>query len=145
MNKLIKDIKVNDILWLIAEGDRPQLLPLIIINIELKKLILTECYNLTVRFPDGSDKYISLFNDMKRDYDNPLLTDLLPTLKYDWDDEISNDIIKGMICFDKDNLWKHYVNELENNIKYVEEVIERGKQNLKYLNEKLQYIKKQYE
>ena len=50
-----------------------------------------------------------------------------------------------MACFDKNILWKHYVDGLEKNIKSVEEVIEKGKQNLKELNEKLKYIQKQYD
>ena len=146
MSKFAKDIKVNDILWIISEGDKPQLLPLIIINIDIKKFLWTEYYNLTVRLPNGSDKYISLFDTgERRDYDTPILTDLLPTLKYDWDDEIIKDRITIMCCFDKDKLWKNYIDGLENSIKSVKEVIEKGKQNLKNLNEKLKYIKKQHD
>lgn len=146
MSKFAKDIKINDILWTISEGPKPQLVPLIITNIDIKKQLWTGYYDLTVKLPDGSDKYISLFDTGKRrDYNIPLLTDLLPVLKYDWDDEITKDIISIMCCFDKDALWYKYVEGLEQNIKTVENIIEKGKKNLIDLNEKLNYIKKQYD
>ena len=142
MSKFAKDIKVNDILWTISEGDKPQLLPLIITDINIKKLLWTGYYNLTVKLPDGSDMYISLFDTgERRDYDIPLLTDLLSSLKDYENNELKT--ITIMACFDKDILWKHYVKGLEDSIKTVEEVIEKGKQNLKELNEKLKYIQKQ--
>jgi len=143
MSKFAKDIKVNDILWTISEGVKPQLVPLIVTNINIKKQLWTGYYDLTVKLPDGSDKYISLFDTGKRrDYNIPLLTDLLPTLKCDWNDK---DIISIMCCFDKDALWNKYVKGLEDSIKNVEEVIEKGKKNLIELNEKLNYIKMQHD
>ena len=144
MSKFAKDIKVNDILWTIMEGDKPQLLPLIIIDIKEKHMIWTGYYNLKLRLPDGSDMYTSLFDtgEMK-DYDIPFMRNLVHTLEYDWDDEVHD--ISIMACFDKDELWKHYVKGLEKSIKSVEEVIERGKQNLIELNEKLKYMQKQYD
>jgi len=146
MSKFAKDIKVNDILWTISEGDKPQLLPLIVTNIDIKKMLWTGYYNLTVKLPDGSDKFISLFDTgERRDYNVPLLTDLLSTLDYSNYEELKNSEITIMACFDKDILWEHYVNGLENSIKSIEEVIERGKQNLNELNKKLKYIKKQHD
>ena len=146
MSKFAKDIKVNDILWTISEGDKPQLLPLIVTNIDIKKMLWTGYYNLTVKLPDGSDKFISLFDTgERRDYDIPLLTDLLSTLDYSNYEELIKSEVTIMACFDKNILWKHYVDGLEKNIKSVEEVIEKGKQNLKELNEKLKYIQKQYD
>lgn len=163
MSKFAKDIKVNDILWTISGGDKPQLLPLIVTNIDIKKMLWTGYYNLTVKLPDGSDKFISLFDTgERRDYNVPLLTDLLSTLKYDHQDinvladildkndstiyeEYKKSSITIMACFDKDILWKHYVDELESSMKSIEEVIERGKQNLEELNKKLKYIKKQHD
>ena len=146
MSKFAEDIKVNDILWTIGAGDKPQLLPLIVTNIEEKKMLWTGYYNLKLRMPDGSDMYASLFDTGKRqDYDIPFMKTLVQTLEYDWDDEIKKETITIMACFNKDALWKHYVNGLKDNIKYVEEVIEKGKQNLKELNEKLKYIQKQYD
>ena len=146
MNKFAKDIKVNDILWTISEGDKPQLLPLIVINIDIKKMLWTGYYNLTVKLPDGSDRFVSLFDTgERRDYNVPMLTDLLPTLEYDWDDEIKKETITIMACFDKDVLWKHYVEGLENSMKTVEDVMEKCKQNLDELNKKLKYIKKQHD
>ena len=145
MSKFAKDIKVNDILWTISKGDKPQLLPLIITNIDIKKLIWTGYYNLTVKLPDGSHKFISLFDTgERRDYNIPLLTDLLSTLDYSNYEELIKSEITIMACFDKNALWKHYVNGLESNIKSIEEVIEKGKQNLNELNKKLKYIKKQH-
>ena len=47
------------------------------------------------------------------------MTDLLPSLEYDWNDEIKKETITIMVCFDKDILWKHYVEGLENNMKTV--------------------------
>ena len=41
MSKFAKDIKVNNIIWTISEGDKPQLLPLIVININVRKLLWT--------------------------------------------------------------------------------------------------------
>jgi hypothetical protein len=73
------------------------------------------------------------------------LTDLLSTLYYSNYEEVKNPEITIMACFDKDILWQHYVNGLENSIKSIEEVIERGKQNLNELNKKLKYIKKQHD
>jgi len=144
MSKFAKDIKVNDILWTISAGDKPQLLPLIITNIEEKKMLWTGYYNLKLRMPDGSDMYASLFDTGERqDYDIPFMKTLVQTLEYDWDDEVHD--ISMMACFDKDALWKHYVKGLEDSIKTVEEVIEKGKQNLKELNEKLKYMQKQYD
>ena len=146
MSKFAKDIKVNDILWTISEGDKPQLLPLIITNIDIKKMLWTGYYNLTVKLPDGSDKFISLFDTgERRDYNVPLLTDLLSTLDYSNYEELKNSEITIMACFDKDALWKHYVDGLESSMKSIEEVIERGKQNLEELNKKLKYIKKQHD
>ena len=144
MSKFAKDIKVNDILWTISGGDKPQLLPLIVTNIDIKKMLWTGYYNLTVKLPDGSDKFISLFDTgERRDYNVPLLTDLLSTLDYSNYEELKNLETTIMACFDKDVLWSHYVKGLEQSIKSVEEVIERGKKNLFELNEKLNYIKKQ--
>lgn len=144
MSKFAKDIKVNDILWTISEGNKPQLLPLIVTNIDIKKMLWTGYYNLKLRMPDGSDMYASLFDTGKRqDYDIPFMKTLFQTLEYDWDDEVYN--ISIMACFDKDALWEHYVKGLESSIKTVEEVIERGKQNLNELNKKLKYIKKQHD
>ena len=146
MSKFAKDIKVNDILWTISEGDKPQLLPLIVTNIDIKKMLWTGYYNLTVKLPDGSDKFISLFDTgERRDYDIPLLTDLLSTLDYSNYEELKNSEITIMACFDKDVLWKHYVDGLESSMNSIEEVIERGKQNLEELNKKLKYIKKQHD
>lgn len=146
MSKFAKDIKVNDILWTISEGEKPQLLPLIVTNIDIKKMLWTGYYNLTVKLPDGSDKFISLFDTgERRDYNVPMLTDLLPTLEYDWDDEIKKETITIMACFDKNVLWKHYVEGLENSMKTVEDVMEKCKKNLADLNERLKYIKKQHD
>lgn len=146
MSKFAKDIKVNDILWTISEGEKPQLLPLIITNIDIKKMLWTGYYNLTLKLPDGSDRFVSLFDTgERRDYNVPLLTDLLPTLEYDWDDEIKKETITIMACFDKDIIWKHYVDGLENSMKTVEDVMEKCKQNLADLNERLKYIKKQHD
>jgi len=146
MSKFAKDIKVNDILWTISGGDKPQLLPLIVTNIDIKKMLWTVYYNLTVKLPDGSDKFISLFDTgERRDYNVPLLKDLLSTLDYSNYEELKNSEITIMACFDKDILWKHYVDGLESSMKSIEEVIERGKQNLEELNKKLKYIKKQHD
>ena len=146
MSKFAKDIKVNDILWTISEGEKPQLLPLIVTNIDIKKMLWTGYYNLTLKLPDGSDRFVSLFDTgERRDYNVPMLTDLLPTLEYDWDDEIKKETITIMGCFDKDVLWKHYVEGLENSMKTVEDVMEKCKQNLVDLNERLKYIKKQHD
>ena len=146
MSKFAKDIKVNDILWTISEGIKPQLLPLIVTNIDIKKMVWTGHYNLTVKLPDGSDKFISLFDTgERRDYDVPLLTDLLSTLDYSGYEELKNSEITIMACFDKDALWNKYVEGLEQNIETVENIIENGKKNLIDLNEKLNYIKKQYD
>ena len=146
MSKFAKDIKINDIIWTISEGPKPQLVPLIVTNIDIKKNLWTGHYNLTLKFPDGSDKFMSLFDTgERRDYNVPLLSDLLPTLKYDFYDEISKDIINIMWSFDKDALWNKYIEGLEQNIKTVENIIEKGKKNLIDLNEKLNYIKKQYD
>ena len=149
MSKFAKDIKVNDILWTISEGDKPQLLPLIITNINVRKLLWTGYYDLTLRFPDGSEKIMSLFDTgERRDYCIPWLTDICKNL-----DDIINginsldmyDTIHIMACFDKDKLWKHYVAGLEYNINLVEELIKNGKKNLEELTKKLNYIKKQHE
>ena len=146
MSKFAKDIKVNDILWTISEGDKPQLIPLIVTNIDIKKMLWTGYYNLTVKLPDGSEKFISLFDTgERRDYNVPLLTDLLSTLDYSNYEELKNSEITIMACFDKDVLWKHYVDGLESSMNSIEEVIERGKQNLEELNKKLKYIKKQHD
>lgn len=142
MSKFAKDIKVNDILWIISEGDKPQLFPLIVTNINIKKMLWTGYYNLTVKLPDGSDKFISLFDTgERRDYNIPFLTDLLDDLK----DYAHDNAITIMACFDKDKLLNQYVNGLKQSIKSVEEVIERGKHNLDELNKKLKYIKKQHD
>ena len=146
MSKFAKDIKVNDILWTISAGIKPQLLPLIITNIDIKKMPWTGYYNLTVRLPDGSDKFISLFDTgERRDYNVPLLTNLLNALDYTSYEELKNSSITIMACFDKDALWNHYIKGLEESIKSVEEIIEKGKKNLIELNEKLIYIKKQHD
>lgn len=140
MSKFAKDITENDIIWTIAEGDKPQLLPLIVININIRKLLWTGYYDLTVRMPDGSERFITLFDTgERRDYDVPFLTDLLDDLK----DYAHDNAITIMTCFDKDKLWYHYVDGLKQSIKSVEEVIEKGKQNLEELTKKLNYIKKQ--
>ena len=146
MSKFAKDIKVNDILWTISEGIKPQLLPLIVTDINIKKQMWTGYYDLTVKVPDGSDKYISLFDTgERRDYDIPWLTDLSNTLVYTSYEDLKNSETTIMACFDEDALWCHYVKGLEQNIKFVEEVIEKGKKNLIELNEKLNYIKKQHD
>ena len=140
--KFAKDIKVNNIIWTISGGDKPQLLPLIVININVRKLLWTGYHDLTLRLPDGSEKFISLFDTGEmRDYDVPFLTDLLDDLKYYSHDNT----ITIMASFDRDKLWNKYVNGLKQSIKSVKEVIENGQQNLKELNKKLSYIEKQYD
>lgn len=142
MSKFAKDIKVNNIIWTISGGDKPQLLPLIVININVRKLLWTGYHDLTLRLPDGSEKFISLFDTGEmRDYDVPFLTDLLDDLKYYSHDNT----ITIMASFDRDKLWNKYVNGLKQSIKSVKEVIENGQQNLKELNKKLSYIEKQYD
>lgn len=142
MSKFAKDIKVNNIIWTISGGDKPQLLPLIVININVRKLLWTGYYDLTLCLPDGSEKFISLFDTGEiRDYDVPFLTDLLDDLK----DYSHDNAITIMASFDRDKLWNKYVNGLKQSIKSVKEVIENGQQNLKELNKKLSYIEKQYD
>lgn len=142
MSKFAKDIKVNNIIWTISGGDKPQLLPLIVININVRKLLWTGYHDLTLRLPDGSEKFISLFDTGEmRDYDVPFLTDLLDDLKYYSHDNT----ITIMASFDRDKLWNKYVNGLKQSIKSVKEVIENGQQNLKELDKKLSYIEKQYD
>ena len=142
MSKFAKDIKVNNIIWAISGGDKPQLLPLIVININVRKLLWTGYYDLTLCLPDGSEKIISLFDTGEiRDYDVPFLTDLLDDLK----DYSRDNTITIMASFDRDKLWNKYVNGLKQSIKSVKEVIENGQQNLKELNKKLSYIEKQYD
>lgn len=142
MSKFAKDIKINNIIWTISGGDKPQLLPLIVININVRKLLWTGYYDLTLRLPDGSEKFISLFDTGEiRDYDVPFLTDLLDDLK----DYSHDNAITIMASFDRDKLWNKYVNGLKQSIKSVKEVIENGQQNLKELNKKLSYIEKQYD
>ena len=142
MSKFAKDIKVNNIIWTISEGDKPQLLPLIVINIDVRKLLWTGYYDLTLCLPDGSEKFISLFDTgERRDYDVPFLTDLLNDLK----DYAHDNAITIMASFDKDKLWNQYVNGLKQSIESVKEVIEKGQQNLKELDKKLNYIEKQYD
>ena len=142
MSKFAKDIKVNNIIWIISGGDKPQLLPLIVININVRKLLWTGYYDLTLCLPDGSEKFISLFDTGEiRDYDVPFLTDLLDDLK----DYSHDNAITIMASFDRDKLWNKYVNGLKQSIKSVKEVIENGQQNLKELNKKLSYIEKQYD
>lgn len=142
MSKFAKDIKVNNIIWTISGGDKPQLLPLIVININVRKLLWTGYYDLTLCLPDGSEKIISLFDTGEiRDYDVPFLTDLLDDLK----DYSRDNTITIMASFDRDKLWNKYVNGLKQSIKSVKEVIENGQQNLKELNKKLSYIEKQYD
>lgn len=142
MSKFAKDIKVNNIIWTISGGDKPQLLPLIVININVRKLLWTGYHDLTLRLPDGSEKFISLFDTGEiRDYDVPFLTELLDDLK----DYSHDNAITIMASFDRDKLWNKYVNGLKQSIKSVKEVIENGQQNLKELNKKLSYIEKQYD
>ena len=142
MSKFAKDIKVNNIIWTISGGDKPQLLPLIVMNINVRKLLWTGYYDLTLCLPDGSEKFISLFDTGEiRDYDVPFLTDLLDDLK----DYSHDNVITIMASFDRDKLWNKYVNGLKQSIKSVKEVIENGQQNLKELNKKLSYIEKQYD
>lgn len=142
MSKFAKDIKVNNIIWTISGGDKPQLLPLIVININVRKLLWTGYHDLTLRLPDGSEKFISLFDTgERRDYDVPFLTELLDDLK----DYSHDNAITIMASFDRDKLWNKYVNGLKQSIKSVKEVIENGQQNLKELNKKLSYIEKQYD
>ena len=142
MSKFAKDIKVNNIIWTINGGDKPQLLPLIVININVRKLLWTGYHDLTLRLPDGSEKFISLFDTGEsRDYDVPFLTELLDDLK----DYSHDNAITIMASFDRDKLWNKYVNGLKQSIKSVKEVIENGQQNLKELNKKLSYIEKQYD
>jgi len=142
MSKFAKDIKVNNIIWTISEGDKPQLLPLIVTNINIRKLLWTGYYDLTLRLPNGSEKFISLFDTgERRDYYVPFLTDLFDDLK----DYAHDNAITIMASFDKDKLWNQYVNGLKQSIDTVKEVIEKGQQNLKELNKKLNYIEKQYD
>ena len=142
MSKFAKDIKVNNIIWTISGGDKPQLLPLIVINIDVRKLLWTGYYDLTLCLPDGSEKFISLFDTgERRDYDVPFLTDLLNDLK----DYAHYNAITIMASFDKNKLWNQYVNGLKQSIESVKEVIEKGQQNLKELDKKLNYIEKQYD
>ena len=142
MSKFAKDIKVNNIIWTISGGDKPQLLPLIVININVRKLLWTGYHDLTLRLPDGSEKFISLFDTGEsRDYDVPFLTELLDDLKA----YLRDNAITIMASFDRDKLWNKYVNGLKQSIKSVKEVIENGQQNLKELNKKLSYIEKQYD
>ena len=142
MSKFAKDIKVNNIIWTISGGDKPQLLPLFVMNINVRKLLWTGYYDLTLCLPDGSEKFISLFDTGEiRDYDVPFLTDLLDDLK----DYSHDNVITIMASFDRDKLWNKYVNGLKQSIKSFKEVIENGQQNLKELNKKLSYIEKQYD
>ena len=142
MSKFAKDIKENDIIWTISAGDKPQLFPLIVKHINVRKLLWTGYYDLSLIMPDGTERIMSLFDTgERRDYDVPFLSDLLDDLKnYAHDNDITI-----MACFDKDKLWHQYVNGLKQSINTVEEVIEKGKENLNELYEKLNYIEKQYD
>lgn len=142
MSKFAKDIKENDILWTIAEGSKPQLLPLIVININIRKLLWTGYYDLTLKLPNGSEKILALFDiGERKDYDKPFLCDLIDDFK----DLAHDDAITIMASFNKDNLCNQYIDGLKQSIKSVKDVIEKGKQNLIELTEKLNYINKQYD
>jgi len=146
MSKFIEDIKVNDIIWTINKIQKPQLLPLIITKINKKTILWSEYYHITIKMPNGENKYISILNTgTDRDFDKPMLIDLLPTLEYDYDEEIINDIISTVICFDKNVLWKYYAEILENEIKDTENQIIKSKQKLQELIDQLKYFKKQHD
>ena len=49
MSKFAKDIKINDILWTISEGPKPQLVPLIVTNIDIKKQLDIEGSELSAK------------------------------------------------------------------------------------------------
>lgn len=133
--KYIEDIKVNDILWVIDNSLHPCLIALPIINIDVKKYPWTSYHNLLLKFPDGSEKWISLFNNgYKQDYDKPFLSSILENLN----DYENNDTY--LVCFDRINLYNEYVSGLKSSIKNVEKVIENGNKNLIDLNSKLDYI-----
>lgn len=147
MSKFLEDIKVNDIIWAINKVQKPQLLPLIITKINKKTIIWSEYYYITVKMPNGKNKYISILNIVgtNRDFDKPTLIDLLPTLEYDYDEEIVNDIISTIVCFDKNVLWKYYTEILEDRIKDTENQIKKSKQKLQELIDQLKYFKKQHD
>lgn len=146
MSKFVEDIKINDIMWTINKIQKPQLLPLIITKINRKTISLSEYYYITVKMPNGKYKYISLLNaGPNRDFDKPVLIDLLPTLKYDYDEEIINDIISTVVCFDKNVLGNYYTEILEDKIKDTEDQINKSKQKLQEFIDQLKYFKNQYD
>lgn len=136
--KHLSDIKIGDILWVIDDSLHPRLIALPIIEIDIKKYPWTSYHNLLLKFPDGSEKWISLFNNgYKRDYDLPFLSSILENLNdYEHDNTY-------LVCFDKINLYNKYISGLQLSIKSVEEVLDNGKKNLIDLNSKLNYIQSQ--
>ena len=146
MSKFVEDFKVNDIIWTINKIQKPELVPLIITKINKKTILWSEYYHITVKMSNGKNKYISILNTgPDRDFDKPILIDLLPTLKYDYDEEIINDIISTVVCFDKDVLRKYYIEILEDNIKDTEDQINKSKQKLQEFIDQLKYFRNQYD
>lgn len=142
--KYAEDIKINDILWVIDNSDLPQITPLVVTNIKVRKLLWTGYYDLTLLFPNGNKQMMSLFDTGKRrDYDIPWLADI-GELNLDYD--VILDLHKTntiMSCFDKKALYTKYITGLKNSIKTIEEVIQRGRDNLFELTSKLNYFNKQ--
>lgn len=142
--KYAEDIKVNDILWVIDNSDLPQITPLVVTNIKVRKLLWTGYYDLTLLFPNGTKRMMSLFDTGKRrDYDLPWLADIK---EVNLDSDVTPDLQKTntiMACFDKKVLYTKYITGLKNSIKSVEEVIQRGRDNLFELTSKLDYFIKQ--
>ena len=137
--KHVKDINEGDIFWIIDSSIEPKLIPLKVINIEVKEYPWTKYYYVLFEFPDKTKKEASFFwNGNERDYDIPFLQNLYTERNNYLEDS------SYMMCHDKEVLLKKYIDGLKSSIKTVKDVINKGKNNLFELYFKLNYIIKEY-
>lgn len=137
----LSQLKQGDTMYAINSGSKPIVYKMIIDSVISDEHIFTTTYNIKVMMPDNSYKFIEFHKPSK---DNSLIENKA------YIKSLNNSIISEydkdntfIVGFDKNTVINNYINDINKHILLIEETINRGKNNLVELNEKLNYIQKQ--
>ena len=134
-------LKKNDVLYAINSGYNPIIITLFVDSVVCDEKVFSNTYNIKVLMPDGTYKFIEFHKPSKTDHmieNKAYIKTLNDSIISEYDDK--NSYIVG---FDRNIVVKHYTDNIKKHIQCIETTIERGKNNLIELNEKLRYIEKQ--
>ena len=137
----LSKLQKGDIMYGIDSGSKPVVYTMIIDNIVRDDHFFTVTYNIKVLMPDKSYKFIEFHKSSK---ENSLIENkaYIKSLNKSIISEYNADNL-FIVGFDKNVVINSYINNIKNHIRLLTETINRGKDNLIELNEKLNYIQKQ--